>query len=203
MPNGLTPEGAIITFPGLLGSDVALIAPRRAQPIHEMSHIIEIADIDAAGRQFEFAVDGSQRQALAAALGLLDLSKLTVAGQIRRDDDGTTILVDGRFLAEIEQKCVVTLEPIETTLDEAFHVRFLSPADWDTYRGRDVEVEPDDEDVEPIEGLSVDLGATVAEYLALAVDPYPRRQDAEFTYDTGVEADPGPFAALAKLRNKV
>lgn len=171
--------------------------------MHEMSHIIETTDIDAAGRHFEFAADGAQRQALAARLGLLDLKELTVAGQIRRDGDGTTILVDGRFLAEVAQKCVVTLERLEATLDEAFHVRFLSPADWETYRARDVEVVPDDEDVEPLEGTNVDLGATVVEYLALAIDPYPRRRDAEFSFDTGVEADPGPFAALAKLRNKV
>jgi uncharacterized metal-binding protein YceD (DUF177 family) len=171
--------------------------------MHEMSHIIETTDIDAAGRPFEFAAEGAQRQALAARLGLLDLRKLTVTGHIRRDGDGQTILIEGRFLAEVEQKCVVTLEPIETTLDEAFQVTFLSPADWETYRARDVEVVPDDEDVEPLEGTSVDLGATVAEYLALAIDPYPRHQDAEFSFDTGVEADPGPFAALAKLRNKV
>ncbi len=171
--------------------------------MHEMSHIIETTDIDAAGRHFEFAAEGDQRQALAARLGLLDLKKLTVSGHIRRDDDGPTSLIDGRFLAEIAQKCVVTLEPIETTLEEAFHVRFLSPKDWETYRAHDVEVVPEDEDVEPLEGANVDLGATVAEYLALAIDPYPRRRDAEFSFDTGVEADPGPFAALAKLRNKV
>ena len=171
--------------------------------MHEMSHIIETTDIDAAGRTFEFAADKSQRQALAARLGLVDLKKLTVAGNIRRAPDGPSILVDGRFLAEVEQKCVVTLEPVGSTLEEAFHVRFLAPADWQAYCARDVDAEPEDEDVEPLEAASIDLAATVTEYLALAIDPYPRRRDAEFTFDTGAEVDPGPFAALAKLRNKV
>ena len=33
--------------------------------------------------------------------------------------------------------------------------------------------------------------------------PLSAAPDAEFRFDTGAEADPGPFAALAKLRNKV
>ena len=85
MPNGLTPEGAIITFPGdmrprLLGP---LTARRWAKPMNEMSHIIETSDIDAAGRVFEFSANVSQRQALAERLGLHDLKKLTVAGHVR------------------------------------------------------------------------------------------------------------------------
>jgi len=205
VPNGLTAEGAIITFPGLMRPRLLgpLIARRRAKPMHEMSHIIETSDIDTAGRPFEFSADVAQRQALATRLGLLDLKKLSVAGHVRRDGDGRTILVEGQFLAEVEQKCVVTLGPIETVLDDAFQVRFLSPAEWEVYRARDVDVVPDDDDVEPLEGSNVDLGATVVEYLALAIDPYPRRRDAEFSFDTGVQDDPGPFAALAKLRNKV
>ena len=180
-----------------------LIARRWAKPMHEMPYIIETSDIDAAGRTFKFSADVTQRQALAIRLGLLDLKKLTVAGHVRRDGDGRTILVEGQLLAEVEQKCVVTLEPIKTALDDAFQVRYLSPAEWEVYRARDVDVVPDDDDVEPLQGATVDLGATVVEYLALAIDPYPRRRDAEFSFDPGVQADPGPFAALAKLRNKV
>lgn len=182
---------------------VAQGARRRAGCMHEFAHIIETAEIDAEGRHVDFAADASQRQALAARLGLLDLKELSVSCDVFRDGDNPAVLVQGRFHAEVAQKCVVTLEPVESTLDESFEVRFLPADEWEAHGQRDVEVTPDDEDVEPMSGSSIDLGATVTEYLALAIDPYPRRQDAEFRYDTGAEADPGPFAALAKLRNKV
>ena len=171
--------------------------------MNEMSHIIETSDIDAAGRVFEFSANVSQRQALAERLGLHDLKKLTVAGHVRRDGDGGTILVEGQFLAEVEQRCVVTLEPVEAALDDSFQISFLSPVEWDIYRARNVDMLPDDDDVEPLEGTNVDLGTTVVEYLALAIDPYPRCRNAEFSFDQGAQVDPGPFAALAKLRNKV
>jgi uncharacterized metal-binding protein YceD (DUF177 family) len=186
--------------PQLLG---ALIARRWAKPMYEMSHIIETSDIDAVGFAFEFSADVSQRQALAIRLGLLDLRTLTVAGHVRRDGDSGTILVKGQFLAEVEQRCVVTLEPVEAVLDDSFQISFLSPAEWDIYRARNVDMVPDDDDVEPLEGTNVDLGATVVEYLALAIDPYPRCRNAVFSFDQGAQVDPGPFAALAKLRNKV
>ena len=186
--------------PQLLG---ALIARRWAKPMYEMSHIIETSDIDAVGFAFEFSADVSQRQALAIHLGLLDLRKLTVAGHVRRDGDSGTILVKGQFLAEVEQRCVVTLAPVEAVLDDSFQISFLSPAEWDIYRARNVDMVPDDDDVEPLEGTNVDLGATVVEYLALAIDPYPRCRNAAFSFDQGAQVDPGPFAALAKLRNKV
>lgn len=171
--------------------------------MREMSHIIETAEIDADGRHVDFTADESERQALIARLDLLDLKEFTVAADIRRDGDSPAILVQGRFRATVTQKCVVTLDPVESAIDEGFDVRYLPVADWEAHLQRDVEVSPDDEDVEPMTGTAIDLGATVAEYLALAIDPYPRRPDVEFRFDNDAKADPGPFSALAKLRNKV
>ena len=49
----------------------------------------------------------------------------------------------------------------------------------------------------------IDLGAIVAEHLALGLDPYPRSPGVAF--DGHIEddpaADPSPFAALAALKS--
>ena len=53
---------------------------------------------------------------------------------------------------------------------------------------------------EPIIAGKIDIGAFAVEILASAINPYPRKADAEFVWDEGEAEKTGPFAALAKLR---
>ena len=67
-----------------------------------------------------------------------------------------------------------------------------------------IDIEADDAP-EPLVAGGVDVGEAVAERLALALDPYPRKPGASF--DTppeepgdASESRPNPFAALEKLK---
>ena len=53
---------------------------------------------------------------------------------------------------------------------------------------------------EPIVNGRIDLGAVTAEFLALGLDPYPRKPGV--AYEPAPERDPAdsPFAALAKMK---
>ena len=55
---------------------------------------------------------------------------------------------------------------------------------------------------EPLIGGVVDLGALATEFLILGLDPYPRKPGAVFEPPQDVKPDPGPFAALAGLKEK-
>ena len=55
---------------------------------------------------------------------------------------------------------------------------------------------------EPLVGGIVDLGALATEFLILGLDPYPRKPGAVFELPQDVKPDPGPFAALAGLKEK-
>jgi len=117
--------------------------------------------------------------------------------------------VAGYVRARIGQTCVVTLDPMETDIDEPIDVIFAPPdqipemADLvdeaqENDRSGDAEI-PDPP--EPIENGIIDLGRLVTDALYLAVDPYPRKPDAVF--EPLVEApDPEdhPFAALKALK---
>ena len=48
----------------------------------------------------------------------------------------------------------------------------------------------------------VDLGALAIEFLILGLDPYPRKPGAVFELSQDVKPEPGPFAALAGLKDK-
>ena len=86
-------------------------------------------------------------------------------------------------------------------VDEPFDILFMpEPA------GRpedEIELGQEDCDVVFHDGAAIDLGAAIADTLALALDPYPRSAGAEAALkEAGVitEEQASPFAALAKLK---
>jgi uncharacterized metal-binding protein YceD (DUF177 family) len=113
--------------------------------------------------------------------------------------------VTGRVQARIGQTCVVTLDPMESEIDEPIDVIFAPPDQIPEMATLVDEAEESDEDTpdppEPIENGIIDLGRLATDALYLAVDPYPRKPDAVF--EPLVEApDPEdhPFAALKALQ---
>lgn len=152
---------------------------------------------------FDLAPGAAERTALAAELGLIALPALRFRGRVEplgRSDAALT----ARLLAEIVQRCGLTLAPVPATIDEAVNRRYL--ADWAEPETEETEV-PEDDTAEPLPPV-LDLTALMAEALALALPPFPRAPGAEFAPLSA--APPGveplrderrnPFAALAALR---
>ena len=54
---------------------------------------------------------------------------------------------------------------------------------------------------EVLEGDSIDLAAYLYEYLALAIDPFPRKPGAVFEYKSPVQ-ESSPFDVLSRLKGK-
>jgi uncharacterized metal-binding protein YceD (DUF177 family) len=118
---------------------------------------------------------------------------------------GAGVSVAGQISALVGQTCVVTLEPMETSLDEEIAVSFAQPPAGAAAADGEVEVAPvtgGDEPPEPLVGGKVDLGAIATEFLILAIDPYPRKPGAEFAAPKTDEAGVNPFAALAGLKKR-
>ena len=112
--------------------------------------------------------------------------------------------VAGRVRARIGQTCVVTLDPMETDIDETIDLIFAPPDQIPQMADLVDEAEQSEAEIpdppEPIENGIIDLGRLATDALYLAVDPYPRKMDAVF--EPLVEApDPEdhPFAALKAL----
>jgi uncharacterized metal-binding protein YceD (DUF177 family) len=113
--------------------------------------------------------------------------------------------VTGRVRARIGQDCVVTLEPMESDIDEAIDLTFAPPDQIPEMAALIDDAEHSDGDtpdpLEAIENGIIDLGRIATDALYLAVNPYPRKPDAVF--EPLIEAeDPEdhPFAALKALK---
>jgi uncharacterized metal-binding protein YceD (DUF177 family) len=162
---------------------------------------VTIHDIPLTGSRFELTADAATRAAIAKSAGLLGLPRLEAAFDVsRREPNGLHVL--GRVSATVTQACVVTLDPIENEVEETVDLTFLpgaAPAASDA-RGR-LALEVDgDEELEPLVGDTIDLGAIATEFLILGIDPYPRKPDAVFEAPSTNNEAEHPFAALAKLR---
>lgn len=145
----------------------------------------------------------SERAALAALNGLPGIAKLTATFVLRRAGRGG-VRVEGTVHAEVTQTCVVSLEPFEATLDEPVDVRFAPAAEEGAARRAPTEtVLLDAEDApDPIVDGRIDLGALAAEFLALALDPYPRKPGVAFAPPAEDAAPESPFDALADVGKK-
>lgn len=178
-------------------------------PLASWSHTPE--SIPQGGLETERAASADERTAVAGMLELVALDRLTVGYRIKNAGGGVYRLT-GRLKAQVEQACVVTLEPVNGDIDETFEVEFRpeertrKPVGAEDEEGADLSADfESDVDVEPITGGRMEVGRVVFETLASAIDPYPRKAGAAFDWkapDADKTGTVSPFAALAKLKNK-
>jgi uncharacterized metal-binding protein YceD (DUF177 family) len=159
------------------------------------------------GEERAIEVNRAERDAIAALLDLRALDRLTFTFRLHRRGQGRLAL-QGTLAAAVTQTCVVSLEPVESTLDVPVEVEF-----WPVPMIDDLASSPDEaashgtlDWPEPIEGGKIDLGPVIYETLATALDPYPKREGVSFEWSeassTGAEPEQAesPFAALKRLK---
>jgi uncharacterized metal-binding protein YceD (DUF177 family) len=150
------------------------------------------------GERIELSADEGERRSIGDRLGLASLDRLDAHVTLGRE--GERIRASGRVRASLEQSCIATGEPVPEHVDEPFEVMFV-PEPKDGRPDEEVELGAQDCDTVFYEGGSIDLGAAIADTLALAIDPYPRSREAEAALkEAGVisEAEAGPFGGLAE-----
>lgn len=152
------------------------------------------------GQRIDLIAGEAERKAVAERLGLSRIERLEAHVALSRA--GEVVSASGRVAAALDQACVVTGEPVAAHVDEPFEIAFV-PAPAGGNPDEEVELGADDCDIVFHDGATIDLGAAVADTLALSLDPYPRSAGAEAALkDAGVmtEEEAGPFAALAQLK---
>lgn len=163
---------------------------------------VVVDELPEEGAEFELAPDEEARTSLASHAGVIAVPELTAVLNVRPDGRGGA-LVEGSIEAVVTQTCVVSLEDFDNRISESVSIRF-SP---DGVPQPESEVVFGMDDEEPPDALidgTIDLAAVVAEFLTLAVDPYPRRPGAVFTPpqgDTDTKSST-PFAALEGLKGE-
>jgi len=175
-----------------------------AEPRPAWSVPVAVKDIPDEGRRVELAANEATRKAVAAAIGISGLPRLEASFDLTRRGEGVHVV--GQVSATVGQTCVVTLDPVENEVQEAVDLLFLPESEALAATRAKPALSHDVDDEEPPEVLRhgmVDLGEVALEFLALGVDPYPRKPGA--TFEVGTTADEPashPFAALEALKRR-
>jgi uncharacterized metal-binding protein YceD (DUF177 family) len=169
------------------------------------SYPVIVDEIPIAGLDVRIAADAATLTALAKADDLPGIASLEATFHLS-PKAGERINVSGEMRATVTQICVVTLEPFDSNIVEPIDVDFapaeMLQGDAAMPPGEEVLLAPDPPD--PIVDGKIDLGALASEFLALGLDPYPRKPGVNFEApaaapEVGAES---PFSALSKLKER-
>lgn len=173
-----------------------------------LSLSFKVDDVPPRGLSGTLTAGAEELAALARDLDLADIASLKMDYELI-PIGARRFRLTGRVNAQVTQSCVVTLEPVESTIDE--------PIDLELWPKEDVEKTEYAEDEEgaalalegpePIMNDRIEIGQLAYEHFTTALDPYPRKAGVEFEWrdprtDEGSESGTRPFAELGSLLQK-
>jgi uncharacterized metal-binding protein YceD (DUF177 family) len=175
-----------------------------ARDPREFTYLVKVAHISANPVQVHVEADERERQGLAGLWQVEAVNRLSADLQIARwKKDG--VRIKGQVTGELVQACVVTLGPVVSTIDQEIDQIFV-PEGSKLARivldgAGEMVLDPEGPDLpETFTGDTIDAGALVAEFAALDIDPYPKKEGVAFSghIESKVEEDkkPSPFAVL-------
>ena len=184
-----------------------------------------VEELPEAGRHIAIEAPAEVRGAIAKLASLRDLPRLSASFDLTRQGAGVHVV--GTVSATVGQTCVVSLEPMQSEIEEPVDIIFAPPpvgsagdaGEAPVKRGKSagkaavkspakpadefevsLAVKPGEDPPEPLVGGIVDLGALATEFLLLGIDPYPRKAGAEFAPPKVEDVETHPFAALEALK---
>lgn len=166
---------------------------------------LAVLQIPESGLHRELDADEAVRKAMAEVAGLREVLSAHASLDVTPKGGGR-FHVAGNVSARVGQNCVVTLEPIESDIDEPIDLIFAPPEQIPELAAL-VDAAGGDEQIpdppEPIVNGTIDLGRLATDALFLGIDPYPRKAYAVFEHEvTPPDPEDHPFAALKTLKTK-
>lgn len=184
-------------------------------PEAEFSRPVSLSGVGSTDTIREIAAEAEERDALVRRFELVSLDYLEGVLKLRMVRAGRGLHVTGTVRAGVVQQCVVSLEPLETKIEEEFSLDFdlLSPDEQDAPQEvleEEVAFDPEEER-EPLNGQMLDLGELLTQQMAIALPAFPRKPEAALERSQwGSEAveeefseEVSPFSKLKELKKNL
>ncbi len=167
----------------------------------EFPRPLNVAELSGGAKQAEVSATPAELQTLAERFAVEAIGAM--AARLRLRLKNGRLYVSGELEADIQQICVVSLEPFWHRITAQIEEEYLLTDSPDS-----VEVDVDETSPEPLTGDSLDLGEMVAQNLALLIDPHPRADgadlgDLEYDLNAQAQADASADHPFSKLKNLV
>jgi hypothetical protein len=171
-------------------------------PHPAISRRVLAAKLPKGGQHVRIEADAAALIAVAAQLGLPRVESVSAKLELTPVKSGL-YAVAGEVKARVWQTCVVTLDDFATDIAAPIDATFADGERLPQASKKEVERSLEDEDPpEPLDDGCIDAGALAVEFLALALEPFPRKPGAELPDGVDDAPEASPFAALAALRVK-
>ena len=176
---------------------------RYQSPELEFSRPLDVTRVPPQGSLEKISAEPTECMALAKRFGLPDLHSLEAELRVSRWR-GEGLKIKGRFAIELDQTCVVSLDTFRSVLTDEFETFFLPEGASAGANSALIEAG----DAEPFANGIIDMGEVVAEAVALALDPYPKKPGVAFADviedenegDAKASGQANPFAGLGRLK---
>ena len=175
----------------------------RARSAAAFNRMVKLDAVGAMGLEYSFIAELGECAALATRYEILAVAGLRATADLERTGAGARARV--HFIADVVHSFVITLEPVEARIDQRFEEILPQDGAKSVENSGAAEQSVLAGDIAPIRDGVFDLGAVVAEYFSLAIDPYPRKPGIEFIaadYNDGETVDSDerrPFSALSDM----
>ncbi|HNQ92100.1 MAG TPA: DUF177 domain-containing protein [Alphaproteobacteria bacterium] len=185
----------------------------------EWSHSVRADSVPEGGQWVKLAANENECEAIAKRLGVKSLDRLEAKLHLVPQNSGHILEVDGHLSADVVQECVVTLQPVESHIEDDFAAWY---ADYERaasftkaqheqkarMESEELPIMEEKDDPEPMSEGAIDVAELVIQYLSLAINPYPKSDSVKLEGNEKEEATPqgslrlNPFAALKSWRPK-
>lgn len=183
----------------------------------EWPHKFETATLGAKPAQVKLATTPQQRKDLSRRAGVVSVEALEAQMTLERTPGNGLIHVTGTLTGAVVQNCAVTMDKIQTTIDEEFEAWYTDQPQVislagvrrekeSLQTGAELPVTEEKDDPEAAVDGFIDLGELAAQYFCLAIDPYVHAEGVNYenNVETGMSevasSRPNPFAALKNWR---
>ncbi len=178
---------------------------------NEFSRRYPVDKIQARTQALKLKAKPEECEAIAKRFNLIELDGFTATLQLEPKGKGSLLEVQGTLKANVVQPCIITAEPVSSSLDETFEILYsFDPVDD---AGNEVLIDMDaEEPPEMVDPQGIDFGEAVVQQFAVMLNPYPKSPDSSWTGDS-VEETPNeeevqksektnPFSVLKDLQIK-
>lgn len=165
--------------------------------------VVRIEEVAAGGRNYTFSADEQTLAVLTQNSPASQISKFDGHVDIRPIRGG--LEAKGKLTAQLQQPCVITLEPVDEKIEVDIRRIFLRGEEPELALTANGEVFVDldvDADNEWFNSDKVDLSDFIYEQFLLSIDTYPKKDGAKMpkVNDDEIPSEKSPFAALAALK---
>lgn len=165
----------------------------------EFSRPLDVTMLPQKKKQLSFKATTNECVLLATRLGCVSIDYFESDVAIQ-PYDRTDFIAEVSFRSKVTQECVVTLEPVYTSIETSVRLRLVPNSDL---CDADSFYESHDYEIENFSGDVIDMGELLTQYLCLEIPLSPRSENAPTSEGAGATPDSqkdSPFQVLSSLK---